>query len=188
MTSRRLSLLVVEDERPLARLWASELERLVDATLAHSLDEARQRLRGRSFEVILLDLNLPDGSGLELLAEVSSRADETAVIILTANADLNSAIAALRHGAYDYLTKPCRIAELEQHLLHLAQQQTLRDENRALRQQVKSKRSGLELIGSSPALAEVYMLIYIVTASYDSVLISCVTGTGIEVAVEMINL
>src|SRR5947199_77594 len=71
MTSRRLSLLVVEDERPLARLWASELERLVDATLAHSLDEARQRLRGRSFDVILLDLNLPDGSGLELLAEVA---------------------------------------------------------------------------------------------------------------------
>ena len=187
MTSRRLSLLVVEDERPLARLWASELERLVDATLAHTLDEARQRLRGRSFDVILLDLNLPDGTGLDLLAEVSSRGDDTAVIILTANADLNSAIAALRHGAYDYLTKPCRIAELEQHLLHLAQQQTLRDENRALRQQVRSQRTGVELIGVSPPLAEVKRLIAKVAPSNASVLISGETGTGKEVAARLIH-
>jgi DNA-binding NtrC family response regulator len=187
MTSRRLSLLVVEDERPLARLWASELERLVDSTLAHSLDEARQRLRGRSFDVILRDLNLPEGSGLDLLAEVSSRDDDIAVIILTANADLNSAIVALRHGAYDYLTKPCRIAELEQHLMHLAQQQTLRDENRALRQQVQSQRAGVELIGMSPAIGEVKRLIAKVAPSNASVLISGETGTGKEVAARLIH-
>jgi DNA-binding NtrC family response regulator len=187
MTSRRLSLLVVEDERPLARLWAGELERLVDPTLAHSLDEARQRLRGRSFDVILLDLNLPDGSGLDLLADVSSRDDDTAVIILTANADLNSAIAALRHGAYDYLTKPCRIAELEQHLLHLAQRQKLRDENRALRQQVHSQRPSFELIGNNPALAEVKRLIAKVAPSNAAVLITGETGTGKEVAARLIH-
>ena len=187
MTLRRLSLLVVEDERPLARLWAGELEKLVDATLAHSLDEARQRLRGRTFDVILLDLNLPDGSGLDLLAEVSSRDDDTAVIILTANADLNSAIVALRHGAYDYLTKPCRIAELEQHLMHLAQRQKLRDENRALRQQVHSQRAGVELIGNSPALAEVKRLITKVAPSNAGVLITGETGTGKEVAARLIH-
>jgi DNA-binding NtrC family response regulator len=187
MLSPRLSLLVVEDERPLARLWASELQRLVDATLAHSLDEARAKLRGRSFDVILLDLNLPDGSGLDLLAEVSSRDDHTAVIILTANAELNSAIQALRHGAYDYLTKPCRLAELEQHLLHLAQHQKLRDENRALRQQVQSQRAGVELIGLSPPLAEIKRLIGKVAPSNASVLISGETGTGKEVAARLIH-
>src|SRR5881394_3880369 len=187
MPTRRLSLLVVEDERPLARLWASELEKIVEPTISESLEDARGKLRGRSFDVILLDLNLPDGSGLDLLSEVASRGDDTAVIILTANADLNSAIVALRHGAYDYLTKPCRIAELEQHLLHLAQQQTLRDENRALRQQVQSQRAGVELIGASPALAEVKRLIAKVAPSNASVLISGETGTGKEVAARLIH-
>jgi DNA-binding NtrC family response regulator len=187
MPSRRLSLLVVEDERPLARLWATELERLVEATLAHSLAEARARLLGRSFDVMLLDLNLPDGSGLELLAEVFNRGDDTAVIILTGNADLNSAIQALRHGAYDYLTKPCRISELEQHLVHLAQQQRLRDENRALRQQVQTQRAGMDLIGSSSQLAEVKRLIARVAPSNASVLVTGETGTGKEVAARMIH-
>jgi two-component system NtrC family response regulator len=187
MSLRRLSLLVVEDERPLARLWATELERLVEATLAHSLEEARAKLAGRSFDVILLDLNLPDGSGLELMAEVASRGDDTAVIILTGNADLSSAIAAVRHGAYDYLTKPCRISELEQHLIHLAQQQRLRDENRALRQQVQTQRAGMDLIGNSGQLAEVKRLIARVSPSNASVLISGETGTGKEVAARMIH-
>src|SRR3954467_7089135 len=79
MPTRRLSLLVVEDERPLARLWATELEKLVEPTLAETLEDARTKLRGRSFDVILLDLNLPDGSGLDLLSEVALRGDDTAV-------------------------------------------------------------------------------------------------------------
>src|SRR5947209_2064003 len=68
--SHRLSLLVVEDEKPLARLWATELDRLVEATLSHTIEEARVKLRGRAFDVMLLDLHLPDGSGLDLLKEV----------------------------------------------------------------------------------------------------------------------
>src|SRR5258705_608853 len=187
MPTRRLSLLVVEDERPLARLWASELERLVEPTLSESLQDARAKLRGRSFDVILLDLNLPDGSGLDLLSEVASRGDDTAVIILTANADLNSAIAALRHGAYDYLTKPCRISELEQHLVHLAQQQRLRDENRALRHQFQIERSSFDLIGNSSPLAEVRRLISKVAPSNASDLISGETGTGKEDAVRLLH-
>ncbi|HEV8377941.1 MAG TPA: sigma-54 dependent transcriptional regulator, partial [Tepidisphaeraceae bacterium] len=94
---------------------------------------------------------------------------------------------ALRHGAYDYLTKPCRIAELEQHLLHLAQRQKLRDENRALRQQVHSQRAGVELIGNSPALAEVKRLIAKVAPSNAAVLITGETGTGKEVAARLIH-
>jgi two-component system NtrC family response regulator len=187
MGFNRLSLLVVEDERPLARLWATELDRLVEATLAHTLAEAREKLRGRAFDVILLDLHLPDGNGLELLREVTEREDDTAVIILTGNADLNSAIQALRYGAYDYLIKPCRIAELEQHLTRLACQQKLRDENQALKHQIAQRTNVLELIGSSPALGEVRRLIARGAPTNAMVLISGETGTGKEGAAIMIH-
>lgn len=185
--AHRLSLLVVEDERPLARLWATELDQLVDATLAHTLEEARAKLRGKAFDVMLLDLQLPDGHGLDLLKEVTDRGDETAVIILTGNADLNSAIQALRYGAYDYLIKPCRIVELEQHLERIAQQLRLRDENLALKQQVLSQRTSAELIGNSPLLAAVKKLIARVAPTNASVLITGETGTGKEVAARMIH-
>ncbi len=185
---QRISLLVVEDEEALARLWASELERIVEPVLAHTLDDARSKLRGRAFDVILLDLHLPDGNGLDLLREVTGRGDETAVIILTANADLDSAVQALRYGAYDYLIKPCRIVELEQHLERLAMQQRLRNENQALRQQILSQRTGYELIGSSQELTEVRRLIARVAPTNASVLIAGETGTGKEVAARMIHL
>jgi two-component system NtrC family response regulator len=187
MTVNRLSLLVVEDERALARLWATELDRLVEPTLAHTLDEARAKLRGRAFDVILLDLHLPDGSGLDLLREIAARDDETAVIILTGNADLNSAIQALRFGAYDYLIKPCRIVEMEQHLERIAQQQKLRNENRALKQQILAQKTSLELIGASPALDQVKKLIARVAPTHSSVLVTGETGTGKEVAAHMIH-
>jgi DNA-binding NtrC family response regulator len=187
MIPRRLSLLVVEDERPLARLWAAELDRLVDATLAHSLEEARGKLRGRAFDAMLLDLHLPDGNGIDLLREVTARGDETAVIILTGNAELNSAIQALRLGAYDYLIKPCRIVELEQHLERLASQQKLRDENLALKQQISTQRGGHELIGGSALLAEARRLITRVAPTNTSVLITGETGTGKEVVARLIH-
>jgi DNA-binding NtrC family response regulator len=188
MAANRMSLLVVEDEQPLARLWASELDRLAETTLAHSIEEARNKLRGRAFDVMLLDLNLPDGSGLDLLREVTARGDDTAVIILTGNADLNSAIQALRHGAYDYLQKPCRIVELEQQLERIAQQLKLRDENVALRQQIAStQRTAVELIGESSALAQVKKLIARVAPTQASVLITGETGTGKEVAARMVH-
>jgi DNA-binding NtrC family response regulator len=202
----RLSLLVVEDERALAALWATELRHLVDATLAHTLADAREKLRGRPFDVILLDLHLPDGFGLDLLAEVAAREEgaaggggsaneaETAVIIMTGNADLSSAIQALRLGATDYLLKPCKITELEQHLRRLARERRLRDENASLRQQIRAGRpaaaastSGPRLIGASPALAEVRRLVARVAPANASVLIQGETGTGKEVTAHLIH-
>jgi DNA-binding NtrC family response regulator len=169
--------LVVEDEYALARLGAMELDRLVEATLEHTIEEARTRLSGRAFDVILLDL----------LHEVTARGDETAVIILTGNADLNSAIQPLRLDAYDYLIKPCRIVELQQHLERIARQQRLRDENRALRLQILAQRAPSELVASGPPLTLVRNLIARAAPTNVSVLISAETGTGKEVAARLIH-
>ena len=186
-SGNRISLLVVDDEQPLARLWASELAHLVEVTLAGSLAEARSKLSSRGFDAVLLDLNLPDGNGTELLREISSRDEETAVIILTGNADLNSAIQAVRYGAYDYLIKPCRVVEIEQHIERIAQQRRLRDENVALKQTLAPQRIQAELVGVSPQLLEVRRLVGRVAPTNTSVLLTGDTGTGKEVTARMIH-
>src|SRR5436190_3352894 len=132
---------------------------MVDATLVHSIADGGSKLGSRAFDAVLLDLNLPDGNGIDLLREIAARGDETAVIILTGNADLNSAIQAVRYGAFDYLMKPCRIVELEQHIERIAMQRRLRDENAALRHQLAPARVQAELIGQSPRLHEARRLI-----------------------------
>jgi two-component system NtrC family response regulator len=188
MGKTRISLLVVEDELPLARLWATELGELAAATLASTLQDAREKLANGAFDAILLDLRLPDGNGIDLLREITTRGDDLAVIILTANADLDSAIQALRYGAYDYLIKPCQLTDIEQRLQNIARHRKLKDENLALRQQLRLQRTEiLELVGQSAALLEVKKLISRVAPSDASVLIQGETGTGKEVVARLIH-
>src|SRR3954447_12903812 len=123
MLNSRLHLLVVEDELPLARLWASELAALADTTLAHSLSAARAAATTLTFDVVLLDLRLPDGNGLDFLEFLHRRpVPPPPVIILTSNADVDSAVRALRLGAFDFLTKPCKIGDIERLLERVRQQ------------------------------------------------------------------
>lgn len=188
MNPQKLSLLIVEDERPLAKLWTIELEQLVDATLAHTIADGREKLKSRGYDVVLLDLHLPDGNGLELLAEINQRGDDSAVIILTGNADLDSAIQAVRLGAYDYLVKPCKIEEIESRMRRVARERVLANENVALKQQLRTQRvDALEMIGQSSLIGEVKKLIARVAPSDASVLINGETGTGKEVAARLIH-
>lgn len=104
--------LVVEDDRHLADLIDEQL-RLSGhtVTLARSLAGARERLAGTRFDLVLLDLNLPDGDGLEL-AEEATLGSTTQVLMLTARSDVESRVAGLYAGAADYLTKPFSVREL----------------------------------------------------------------------------
>ena len=186
-TSNRISLLIVEDEQPLARRLSNVLDSFVDAMLAFSMAEARAKLNGRAFDAVLLDLQLPDGNGMDLLREIAEKNDDTAVIIFTSNADLNSAIQAVRYGAYDYLIKPCRVVELEQQLERIRDQRCLRDENTVLKRQTAPQKSQPELIGESDALQKVRKLVAKVAPSNTSVLITGETGAGKEATARIIH-
>jgi signal transduction histidine kinase len=107
-------LLVVDDEENIV-LTISEVLRLegYEVESAASGGEAAEKLSGREYDLVLTDLHMADGDGLSLLDEVRRRSPLTITIVLTGFAALESAIAALRHGAYDYLTKPCIIDELK---------------------------------------------------------------------------
>jgi DNA-binding NtrC family response regulator len=107
-----LSILIVEDEPLLRRQIAAELERLgADATGATSVDTARRFLGDLSFDFVLLDVNLPDGKGTDLLKE-KAFSPNTAVIVMTAHGGVGGAVESMRLGAVDYLVKPFDSAEL----------------------------------------------------------------------------
>ena len=116
MSERRL--LIVDDEESFRKITARELERTGYAvSAAANLGQAREALAAGSFHVVLLDVRMPDGGGLDLLPEIRESFPGTDVVMLTAYGTVQEAIQAMKEGAHDFLTKPCKLAELEAVLL-----------------------------------------------------------------------
>ena len=112
-TPERISVLVLEDDPAFGGVVEEELRsRGHDVTRTSSVAEARERLRDDSFDVALLDLQLPDGSGLDVLREIGAEALPVEALVLTGHAEVPTALEAMRLGAYDYLSKPPRLEEL----------------------------------------------------------------------------
>lgn len=138
-------ILIIDDDATLCLL----LERILandthTVTTAETGENALQLVRSASFDLALVDLQLPDIHGKTLIASLRDEDPTLAIIILTGHATLDSAIEALRHGAYDYLFKPCKTVELRE-----AVQRTLRERERTLRQQKMAEHmtSMLEQLG-----------------------------------------
>lgn len=126
-----MRLLVIEDDPLIARSLDSALTPLGNVIETFTrCGEARAALRHDTFDLVLLDLGLPDGSGLELLAEMRNRGDNTPVLILTARDSVDDRVRGLDSGADDYLAKPFSIAELEARVRALLRRNQQRSENR----------------------------------------------------------
>ncbi len=111
----RLRLFIVDDDEPLRQTLASRFKRQgMTVSTAGSVAEALAK--DQNFDVALLDLHLPDGSGVELLSQLKSRQPEIEALMLTGHGSVETAIQALKLGAYDYLTKPFHLPELEIHI------------------------------------------------------------------------
>src|SRR5437660_7668944 len=141
--SRKIRVLVVDDDNLLRKLVTEQLSRSeFEATAAGSGRACLDTLRDEDYDVVLLDIMMPDMSGLEALREVRKLDDPPEVVMLTADTSLSTGIEAMRHGAYDYLTKPATLDEMEA-VLHKA------DEKRRLIKQNASLRSVAR--GTGPA-------------------------------------
>jgi len=182
-----LRVLLVEDTAALAAAYAMQLANegiAVDA--ASRGDEARGMLARQPYAVVLLDLQLPDLDGLEILREITARGEDTRVIVITADASLDRAVEAMRMGAHDFLAKPIRPSRL---------MVTVRNalELVALRRQVSSleddapRRGFHGFVGSSRPMQAVYRAIENVAESRASVFITGESGTGKEVCAEAIH-
>ena len=157
-TTRRL--LVVDDDRAMREMLASLFkERGLSVEDAASADAALARAAEQDFDVVLSDVRMPGLSGVELVGQLRRLRPATPVVLMTAFGSIDSAVEAMRTGAFDYLTKPFEpdavILAVERALAHRA----LALENEQLRRAVDRSSSLGELIGKSPAMREIFALI-----------------------------
>lgn len=185
--------LIVEDEALFARAVVRRLQK-ADYDCAHveSLQDARMMMKQFSPDIVLLDMRLPDGNGLDLLAELVSK--QVAIIVMTAHGEISDAVHAIKHGAVDYVKKPIDLEEL---LLSVQKAETAATQSNSLdysRQRNAHATDGTELLGDSAVMQSVKLQIARIAQLVakdtvpPTVLISGETGTGKDVAARLLHL
>ncbi len=182
------TVLVVDDD-PLVRETLEDLlsDNGFEVSLVESAEAALLAVSDREFGLVLSDIRMPGKDGMELLPELRELRPYTPVILMTGFASIDSAVRAMREGAFDYITKPFRNDELLVSLERAFTFRTLERENRALRRAVSDVSAYGDLIGKSRAMQEIYGLIERVAISASNVLITGESGTGKEVVARTIH-
>ena len=177
---RKLRVLVVDDEADIRELLDLTLARMgLDADCAASLAEARELLQTRRYQLCLTDMRLPDGEGLELVREIGQGGWDLPVAVITAHGSMENAVAVLKAGAFDYLSKPVSLDQLRA-LVRAALELPQLPE-------AVADRDEAPLAGSSAAMAEVRALIERVARSQAPVYLHGESGSGKELAARMIH-
>jgi two-component system response regulator PilR (NtrC family) len=181
-------ILIVDDERSMREFLGIYLKRSghrVDA--AANADAARKAMAAREFDVVITDLKMPDGSGLEVLSESKHLHPDTQVIVVTAYATAETAIAAMKAGAYDYLTKPFKVDEVGLVVERALERRVLQSQNVVLRDEIKGRYKLERLIGKSPPMQRVFEVIRKIAPARTSVLLIGESGTGKELAARAVH-
>ncbi len=181
-------ILVVDDEDYMREVVRESLEHAgfevdeaADGRIAHSM------LRQYPYNVIITDLRLPGLTGEAILEEALSLFPETIVILMTGFGNIQSAVEAIRKGAFDYLPKPFQLDELVMRVEKGLQEHRLKSENRMLRGELQEKYHFSNLVGNSAAMQNIYRLIGVVAQKTSTILISGETGTGKELIARAIH-
>jgi two-component system response regulator AtoC len=182
-----LRALIVEDDPDFRASLAALVSREgYETSQAASLEEARAALAAHPPDLALVDLGLPDGSGLELLRQDDGNRSAELVVV-TGNATIETAVAALREGALDYLVKPIDRARLRSVLAHVARTRELKREVSDLRDELRDLGRFGPMVGRSPAMQSVYDLIQRVAPTQATVFITGESGTGKELVAQTIH-
>jgi two-component system response regulator AtoC len=188
MTAARPRVLVVDDEPEMCDLLVSGLGRRgFDVTARPAADEAFALLGEEDFDVVITDLQMKGMNGLELCERVTLNRPDVPVVVMTAFGSLETAIAAIRVGAYDFVTKPLELEPLCLALERAVRHRALQREVVRLRQAVREARHFEELIGTSAAMGRVYDLIERVGPVDATVLITGESGTGKEMVARAVH-
>jgi DNA-binding NtrC family response regulator len=181
-------ILIAEDEANLRLVLQKELERLgYRVQVAPDGEAALRKLEESNVDVLLCDINMPRIDGMEVLRRVHERPNPPEVIMLTGQATVETAVEAMKLGAYDYLTKPYHITELDIRVKQAAEKRRLRVDNLRLREQL-ARQSGLpDIVSVSEAMKEAVRLVERVAPSDASVLITGESGTGKELIAQAIH-
>jgi DNA-binding NtrC family response regulator len=182
-----ISVLLVDDDDSFREVLADEMRRGgFSTTTARDAESALLAIEDRVFDVAIVDLNLPGMSGEELVSQFRERAAAMEVIVLTGHATVESAVRTLKDGAYDFLTKPCNLEELETLTRKAFERRSLVRENRLLHRELARHDRFKEFIGESEALRASLEIISRVSQTGSTVLIQGESGVGKELAARAI--
>jgi len=183
-----MNVLIVDDDEALRGLLARELASSAQR-VTHAADAAQclARMAEDQPDVVLLDLMLPDRPGIELLGQLRADWPGVEVVVLTAHGTIDTALAAMKLGAHDYLRKPCHLEELELALARAHERRRLTEENERLREALSLGDQEPELVGEGPEMARLRRLIAKVAASDSTVLVRGETGTGKELVARSLH-
>ncbi len=186
MVTRKV--LVVEDEPIMRVTLAHDLgEEGYEVTLAEDWEEGLKLIQENPYDIAILDIRLPKVSGLELLKTIRDKSPGTPVIMITAYGSVETAVEAMKAGAYDYITKPFSMDELLLLLLRTREHLDLQREARDLRQRLEDRYSFGNIIYASKAMGEICGLVRTIADSETTVLIQGETGTGKELIANAIH-
>jgi len=183
-----LNLLIVDDDRAIREACREVAQSLgFHAQVAESSEQAYRMLDGHSIDAVLLDLKLPGANGMEALHTIRKHRADVLVVVVTGYGTVQSAVQAMKDGAYDYVTKPFSMEELRLLLERVAAHLKLKTENRMLREAIKSRQGFGNLIGRAPEMEKLYRIISKAAQSLHPVLILGESGTGKELVAKSIH-
>ena len=187
MTTRG-RILVVDDERSMQEFLEIFLRGEGYAvSTAGDVASGRAMLENDDFDVVISDIQMPGGSGLDLLHAARDASPDTMVIMITAYASTETAIAAMKEGAYDYLTKPFRVDEIRLVVEKALEKKFLARENRRLRTELRTQSRNRRVVGNGTAMQRVFDLVSQVADSRANVLVTGESGTGKEMIARAIH-
>jgi len=178
--------LVVDDDNLVNEFLVEALERIgYDCTPAHSGEDAVVRLSERGYDIVLSDLKMPGIDGLELLTHIKREAPDTVVVMMTAYGTIDTAVKAIKAGAYDFLLKPVSPETLEHILSRVTEMLSLRRENEIMRRDLTEKFHNI--VGKSKTMRDMFDLIQSVADARSTVMITGGSGTGKELVARALH-
>jgi two-component system, NtrC family, response regulator PilR len=181
-------ILVVDDEESMREMLGIMLRKDGYAIVtAENRARAAEVLGRGGIDLVVTDIKLPDGDGMEILRHVKAASPETAVVMITAFGSTQMAVAAMKLGAHDYLVKPFDVDEMKMVVRNALEKQDLQEENRRLKAQIHGQHGLDRIIGVSAPMAAIFDLARAVAPTSSTVLISGESGTGKELVAKAIH-
>lgn len=180
--------LIIEDDDLMVGMLKESVEELnLQVTLAHDGNEGYQLFQENNFDLVITDLKLPGMSGLDLLSEIRQSGSDCIVIVITGYGTVETAVRAMKNGAYDFLTKPFLKEELQIVIQKALEFESLREENIKLKTELTGRHSLDNIIGKTKSMQDIYDLIEIVAPTPSTVIVQGESGTGKEMIADAIH-
>lgn len=187
-TSNKLRVLFVDDEAPIRDVMQKELPRMGHtATICADGESALKAFETNTFDAAIVDLRMPGLSGWDVVDHIKKVSPETEIVISTGHGSMEAAIQALRKGAYDFIPKPAKLVAIANVLKRIADKRSLTNKNHALSERLKAVEGTTQIIGTSPPMQRVKMMISKIAPTNSAALILGETGTGKELVARRVH-